>query len=608
MGIENIDKILAEYGIRLEPKNASDETKRECITTNNDDNGAESYRPIESLLTAISAANIDSDYIVQKNGQWTSIYALGLLTEERDFGKMIRLFMSRGMILPYMFEIKLSIMERRKIIADATYHYLCSIGKFIVNENDDGIFYFCDGFVLSIENEKFVEKIPPAVLDEIKIDNIISRIRFNRKQYPVITIYRDFFYDEKKPALYISDRLAGYWMITPLTIEHFRNSENEIYFEYVFNSYEFLNPDFDEPLDLREYLASYNYDLTLGLKKQDLVDLLYGILLSCFFADGIYGKPVIFINGPQGSGKTSLARLLIRLLISLQADVQRVSLDKRRAEEEVLTILTNQKVAIFDNLERPPSSIEDLLAVASTGGQYARRKLYTTNTMIKYRMDAITFITAMNPRNWRSDILDRMIIIPLNRLESFSDDDICADLMKVKKMHAKIFYDLRKMMQIIFEIEPTRNVRMASFYRYLKAALTVIGADADKIITRIQDAITQYSEEQNELLEFIIDVIEGNIDAPEGANLSEYTSSNARFPERASGKELLDFFHLFGMATHMNTRKLISEIRKLEPMLKKHGILFKREIGKGNKRLYSIIRQNKSDPNDVLIQEIIDEK
>ena len=139
-------------------------------------------------------------------------------------------------------------------------------------------------------------------------------------------------------------------------------------------------------------------------------DLVLVWLVTAFFPN--VPRPIITIHGPQGSGKSTLGRLLKAIIDPSLVDLHRLPRD----ESEMIQALSHHSLMIFDNLDGLPSWASDCLCRAVTGGGHQKRKLYTDDDDVVYNFRRAIVLNGINLPSAKPDLLDRSILIHLDRI------------------------------------------------------------------------------------------------------------------------------------------------------------------------------------------------
>jgi hypothetical protein len=124
-------------------------------------------------------------------------------------------------------------------------------------------------------------------------------------------------------------------------------------------------------------------------------------------------RPGIIAYGPQGGGKTNECRTVRSLLDPSNI----VDLSLPRDSEALIQILSHHAIPVFDNLGRLPQAISDDLCRAVTGLGYSKRLLYSNDDTFCYQLRRPFLANGLNIPGQSPDLLDRCILLSLDRLE-----------------------------------------------------------------------------------------------------------------------------------------------------------------------------------------------
>jgi hypothetical protein len=176
----------------------------------------------------------------------------------------------------------------------------------------------------------------------------------------------------------------------------------------------FYRPDCQLPLPLPTREGSLD-DLwqLLNVREADR-PLVVGWLLSCLTPDG--SKPILTLSGAKGAGKSSAATLLKRLTDPTKVSKASTVGDLRQVAAAAL----GRWVLSYDNLTHLTPEQQDLLCCVSTGAGYSHRTLYTDleESFLEFRRPQI--LTGIDLVPTRSDLLDRCLIVRLERISEES--------------------------------------------------------------------------------------------------------------------------------------------------------------------------------------------
>ena len=140
-------------------------------------------------------------------------------------------------------------------------------------------------------------------------------------------------------------------------------------------------------------------------------------LITLFIPD--IPKPIAIYVGPQGAGKTKRS-LLNKLLYDPTASVTE-GISSRNRDGNIVNklrpLLDANVFLVLDNLSFVSQELSDFLCRVITGGTESTRRLYTDRDLDIVHLKGTFDITAINLERIPPDLLDRSLIIELERID-----------------------------------------------------------------------------------------------------------------------------------------------------------------------------------------------
>lgn len=192
--------------------------------------------------------------------------------------------------------------------------------------------------------------------------------------------------------------------------------------------------------------------------------LLRCYLVSLFIPD--IAKPAHMLHGPQGSAKSTLQEL-IKMVVDPSVTK---TLSFPRDSQELTQKLAHNYVAYFDNVSSIPDWISDDLCKAVTGSGFSKRALYTDDDDVIYSFKRCIGFNGINLGASRADLLDRGLIIQLERIpkdKRRKQTDIWKEFDAMLPQLLGFIMDvLVKLLQRKGEVQLKETPRMADFAEY----------------------------------------------------------------------------------------------------------------------------------------------
>jgi hypothetical protein len=201
-------------------------------------------------------------------------------------------------------------------------------------------------------------------------------------------------------------------------------------------------------------------------------------------------RPILMPIGPQGSGKSTLSRVIRHIVDPSVADL--LGHDGRG---DLPLILTQHAVPVFDNIDSLTGKDADLLCRGVTGGAISRRGLFTNADEFLRTFQGAVILNGLHPPTKREDLLARSLIIELDRLtpeqrRTRGGLDRAFEAAR-PKLFGGILNALRDTLALLPTIPEEGLSRMADFHRMGRAAAIALGSTSEEFDTAMKAAIAR---------------------------------------------------------------------------------------------------------------------
>ncbi|WP_433465352.1 hypothetical protein [Spirillospora sp. CA-128828] len=121
--------------------------------------------------------------------------------------------------------------------------------------------------------------------------------------------------------------------------------------------------------------------------------------------------PAPFLTGPQGAGKSTGGRMLVRIIEGMSGDLRRPPKD----EENLIAAVAAGWVTALDNLSHLAPDLSDLMCCIVTGAETIKRGLYTDFDVVRARYRRPLLLTGIDVGVIRPDLAERLLPLRLER-------------------------------------------------------------------------------------------------------------------------------------------------------------------------------------------------
>lgn len=204
----------------------------------------------------------------------------------------------------------------------------------------------------------------------------------------------------------------------------------------------------------------------------------YHLIVSWLVA-ALWGRgtsfPVLALGGEQGSGKTTMARML-RSLVDPSA-VPALSLPKD--ERDLIVVATTAHVLSFDNVSKIDAWFSDAICRLSTGGGFLTRKLHSDSEPFLFQGSRPILLNGIPALAERADLAERSLTVRLLTIDETtreSEDDFLVRWNRALPGILGALLDaISRAVAGYDQVKLTRMPRMAAFAKLMAAAEPGLG-------------------------------------------------------------------------------------------------------------------------------------
>lgn len=189
---------------------------------------------------------------------------------------------------------------------------------------------------------------------------------------------------------------------------------------------------------------------------------------------------VLLLIAGMGSGKSFLTKILRKIIDPSKMNVTMLN----SSGDNLLTALTNSYLLALDNTSALAPEESNVLFIAVTGGTYAKRQAYTTNTSVTYQLHNTLILNGIDVIPEQSDFAQRCMMVKLSRLDETKRksetkmlEQFEADLPEIL---GGIFDVLVKAMSIVKDIKIEKKPRMLDAYIEMVAIAVALGVSQEE--------------------------------------------------------------------------------------------------------------------------------
>lgn len=231
----------------------------------------------------------------------------------------------------------------------------------------------------------------------------------------------------------------------------------------------------------------------LAVRHEDDKLLLEAYLVAASFSE--IPRPAITFHGPQGASKTTSARCLKSITDPSLTE----SIDLGKSPADLAQVLDHHGLPCFDNLTSIPTWASDMLCRAVNGGAFSKRELYSDDSDIISSFKRPMIITGINIPTHAPDLLDRLLLIELERIapdKRMDEATFWAQFNADKPMLFGALLDaIAGALRHLPNIKLDKMPRMADFARIACAYAEHAGIGSDRMLDIIMRHTSRQTQE-----------------------------------------------------------------------------------------------------------------
>jgi hypothetical protein len=192
------------------------------------------------------------------------------------------------------------------------------------------------------------------------------------------------------------------------------------------------------------------------------------------------GRPILNTSGAMGSGKTTIGRVLKRLIDPTAPET--VRLDPR----DFLQKASHAYLLMLDNQNTIPEWGADTLCRLVTGEADSKRRLYTDDEDVIVELRRAVLLNGINVPTDRGNVLDRSLVVELERIpdgERKTEEELWE---RFEAEHPKLLGALFDVLSQAIAFKPSlklsRRPRLADWGEYAAAVYEVMGWGAERFL------------------------------------------------------------------------------------------------------------------------------
>jgi hypothetical protein len=382
------------------------------------------------------------------------------------------------------------------VIADLEQHGL------FIQTRDPKLYYYQDGSTHElVQIDQKGEQFRRFLMDKYRIDagNTEFGIAYyhmeaKAQEFKSVPVYRNVHYDRETNQLYINRFDGRMYRLDGENITQLPNGADDVLFLTDADA----QPWTYLPAETIEYPLWSQYVLSLNIESKvdqsALRHIVWTWIVQMFFRELMPTKPILFLSGVPGCGKTSFFKAVNAVLRLGRFAVDDVPGDKKEFD----TTVANRDYIFMDDVNDYQAWMASALSRLASSYDFTRRQLYTTNDVLYYRASCTIGLTPNTPKFTTSNVVDRMI--PLELLPRDEEQFYSADALEqeIGAARPKLWGELLAYLNAMLRLWRDKGIpyfrgslRLADFGTMLNTTCAMSNVDKETCITFIRGEQTR---------------------------------------------------------------------------------------------------------------------
>ena len=278
--------------------------------------------------------------------------------------------------------------------------------------------------------------------------------------------------------------------------------------------------------------------------------------------------PLLILNGEQGTGKSTLSRLLRSIIDPHAAAI----LSPPKEDRDLFVLAQHTHIVALDNLSKVENWMSDSLCILATGGAMASRSMYTDASLTILEATRPVILNGIPALAERPDLAERSITVqlrPVPEEERRTSADIKRDWEAARPRILGTFLEaISTGLREVERIKIDKLPRMAGFARFMVASAPGLGLDGQALYDAYKamlSALSSAAFDNNPVANALVKMMDA---IPSG----EWRGTPTELLEALSDPEVTPDRIRNGFAWPKSAQGIGSAMARIAPTLRARGI------------------------------------